>query len=84
MKRSTVLVPVVGFLEVTVEHDSSLSTKDIIDEALRVADYSVSGTENVYPGDFEVLKAVVTGNVCHAPICNAEVLSTEDLEAEGE
>lgn len=84
MKRSTVLVPVVGFLEVTVDHDSSLSTKDIINKALFMACFDVSGTENVEPGDFEVLKAVGTGNTCHAPICNAEVLSTEDLEAEGE
>ena len=75
MKQYTVTLPVAGSVQVYVEAENE---KAAIDAALESADFRVNGGKNTEPGEeWAVLRRITSGNVCHAPVWEAE--ASEDL-----
>ena len=62
MQRSIVLLPVTGFIEVVVDHADDLPEREIISEALGKADFTVEGSENVFPDHFSAHRHVTSGS----------------------
>ncbi len=63
MKQATVILPVVGEVQVTLDLNEDATDQEAIDAAFEVVDFRVTGAPNVEPLEFECLETIVQGNV---------------------
>ena len=77
MSKYGVLVPLVGSVYVEVDADSE---EEAIENAIQ-ADLTIKfESEDVYLEEFELVDKVVEGNICYAPLYEAEVLYQAEVE----
>ena len=78
MSRWRVTMPVAGSIIVEVEADSEEAAYDA---AYEQADVQLSCRDDTEAGELEVMKRLVSGNACYAPVVRA---SAEPIEEDGE
>ena len=77
MSKYGVLVPLVGSVYVEVDADSE---EEAIENAIQ-ADFTIKfESEDVQLEEFELVDKVVEGNICYAPLHEAEVLYQAEVE----
>lgn len=70
----TVLVPFAGAVAVEVKGPAGMEEEDVVNAAISNAD--IFGEQEIER--LEYLTRIIQGNVCYAPVWDAEILSEEE------
>ena len=80
MKRAWVWLPFAGSVGVEVELPEDADDGAAIEAALAVVDFDVKASEglDLEFGEIEVLRHIASGNICYAPLFDADVEWQDD------